>query len=162
MTAHCKFALICVNGLGLSTLAVHHAMSVLPRKRTFAVPSHISASAAALVHGTVGRCFELATRPPFSSREERAAGSGRRAMPFRLGPFNLMDAQIVVRKFRDPIPRQLRLKRIGRRPLPTWGISGLQWFAFWTLVLGREIDSGCSCMLGLALRYELGDADCLR
>ena len=28
------------------------------------------------------------------------------AMPFRLGPFNLMDAQIVVRKFREPVPRQ--------------------------------------------------------
>jgi hypothetical protein len=44
------------------------------------------------------------------SRARRAPVAA--AMPFRLRPFNLMDAQIVVRKFRKPIPRQ-PLQRIN-------------------------------------------------
>ena len=72
-----------------------------------------------------------------------------------------MDAQIVVRKFREPIPRQ-RLQRIGRRLLLPRRICGLHWFCFWTLILGREIDSRYSGVLRLGLRFELGDADRLR
>jgi hypothetical protein len=107
-------------------------------------------------HGSLKRgCHALAL-----GREARPAPVVA-AMPFRLGPFNLMDAQIVMLKFREPVPRQ-RLQRINRRLLLTWRICDLQWFCFWTLVLSREIGSRYSGVLGLELRFELGDADHLR
>ena len=71
-----------------------------------------------------------------------------------------MDAQIVVRKFRHPIlPQRLQ---IDRRLLLPWPICGRHYFCFRKLIRGREIDSRCSGMRGLGLRFELGDADHLR